>query len=64
MKVVYFFPQQSQTTPSTPLTPTRQYAPPLPDTPSKDITLEQEPHGAEFEVSNDMSNCTQQVLTT
>ena len=32
-------------------TPTRSTSPPVPDTPSKDIVLEQEPHGAEFEVS-------------
>ena len=32
-------------------TPTRSMSPPVPDTPSKDIVLEQEPHGAEFEVS-------------
>lgn len=31
------------------VTPTRPSSPP--DTPSKDIVLEQEPHGAEFEVS-------------
>ena len=57
IEIAFIFLQQTQAIPDTPLTPTRQYAPTLPDTPSKDITLEEEPHGAEFEVSNGFSKC-------
>ena len=32
-------------------TPVRPTSPTVPDTPSKDLVLEEEPHGAEFEVS-------------
>ena len=32
-------------------TPIRPTSPTVPDTPSKDLVLEEEPHGAEFEVS-------------
>ena len=42
------------TTPNSVTTPTRRdsYSPPVPDTPSRDVVLEPEPRGAEFDVGH------------